>query len=196
MTWQRVILVALAAAFLLTAAWLLRFDMQAIRPGGEGKPVAYVLDRWTGTTYFLHPDGHRELRPDGSHEQRRTQGNWVDLDAEDQKERPSALGGSIRHVAFLFALAFTLSLVIDIAAAFALAKYIKKLWVQIPLAIAVGLGSPIVSNFLLHLAMPNEVTAGEAAVRMIGGLIWHPLIALVALYFFRRQITKHRLTAQ
>lgn len=117
------------------------------------------------------------------------------FDDENQKETSPVLRRSIEHVASLFALAFTLSVVVDIAAAFAIAKYIRKLWVQIPLAIAIGLASPIVFNFLLHLAMPNELTAGEAAVRMMGELIWHPLITLGALYFFRRQITKRHATA-
>lgn len=84
-----------------------------------------------------------------------------------------------------------LSLLLDLSSAFAIVKYIRKLWAQVLLAIVAGIFSPIVANLLLHFVMPEAVPLGEAVVRMLGGLVWHPLITLIALYFFRRRIAKN-----
>ena len=84
-----------------------------------------------------------------------------------------------------------LSLLLDLGSAFVIVKYIRKLWAQVLLAIAAGILSPIVANLLLHFVMPEAVPPGEAAVRMLGGLVWHPLITLIGLYFFRRWIARN-----
>ncbi len=52
-----------AAVVAVLFLWMFRFDMQVVSYSGEsGGAVAYVLDRWTGTTHFLAPSFRRELR--------------------------------------------------------------------------------------------------------------------------------------
>lgn len=59
--WQRAIAVG-CAILLLWCTWMFRYDMQAVSPGGEGRaPMAYVLDRWTGTEHVLYTGGRKPL---------------------------------------------------------------------------------------------------------------------------------------
>ncbi len=47
----------------ITLGWFFRYDFQIVNPGGQGAGAAgYMLNRWTGTVYFVMPSGIRELR--------------------------------------------------------------------------------------------------------------------------------------
>lgn len=48
-------------ALLLIGAILLRYDLNAIAVG-ESVAVAYQLDRWTGTVYYVTPYGRWEVQ--------------------------------------------------------------------------------------------------------------------------------------
>jgi hypothetical protein len=89
-----------------------------------------------------------------------------------------------------------LAILLDLGSAFTIARYVRKLWAQVLLAIAAGIFSPVVANLLLHLVMPEAVPPGEAMIRILGGVIWHPLIALIALYFFRKRIGRTAASAK
>lgn len=53
--------VAVVALFAL--AWLFRYDFQVVSAGGQGVAGAgYLLNRWTGTIYFVAPGFTRELK--------------------------------------------------------------------------------------------------------------------------------------
>lgn len=54
--------VALLAAALVTAAWLWRFEVNAVGRA-DGAPVAYVLDRWTGEVHMIYGASQRRLTP-------------------------------------------------------------------------------------------------------------------------------------
>jgi hypothetical protein len=58
---RRVAVIATALAAVLLV-WLWRYDLHPV-PGYADSPVAYMLDRWTGTVYIVHPKGVRKLPP-------------------------------------------------------------------------------------------------------------------------------------
>ena len=89
-----------------------------------------------------------------------------------------------------------LAILFDIVGAFLVAKYLAKLWVQIIVAIVIGAASSILSHMLMYWLFSGTFTPGETILRIIGGMVWHPLITLVALWLFRRSFTKkHRSVA-
>lgn len=44
---------AVLVAVLLAAAWFFRWEVTSVA-GGEGGGRAYMLNRWTGTVYFMN----------------------------------------------------------------------------------------------------------------------------------------------
>lgn len=82
------------------------------------------------------------------------------------------------------------ALLLDVVAGFLIAKRIKRIWVQIILAIAAGIASSIVANMLMYWVFSGTFTPGETMIRIVGGFIWHPLITLIALWYFRKNLTK------
>lgn len=52
--------VGTVAAVIVVASWLGRYEIVGIG-SGEYSPVAYRLDRWTGTVALILPDFIREL---------------------------------------------------------------------------------------------------------------------------------------
>ena len=41
-----------------------RYDLQIVSSGGQGNAaMGFLLNRWTGTIYFVYPQGTRELQP-------------------------------------------------------------------------------------------------------------------------------------
>ncbi len=83
-----------------------------------------------------------------------------------------------------------LALATDLLAAFLIAKYMRNLWTQIPVAILAGVGSPILANFLAYAITPTVIPAEEAALRAISGILIHPLVVLSGLWYFRRKFTR------
>ena len=81
-----------------------------------------------------------------------------------------------------------LTILLDIAMAYVLAKFLKTLWAQVPLAILSGVVATIVVNAISHFLF--TVPAGQAAANAVVGALWHPIITLVALWFFRRRLRK------
>lgn len=47
---RAMLIVALAVGLIAWGSWLFRYDL---RPVSSKRPAAYLLDRWTGSTYFL-----------------------------------------------------------------------------------------------------------------------------------------------
>lgn len=46
----------------VSIGWFFRYDLQVVIPGGQGAVgAAYMLNRWTGTVYFIAPTFVREL---------------------------------------------------------------------------------------------------------------------------------------
>jgi len=79
-----------------------------------------------------------------------------------------------------------LALFLEIVGAGLVTVYVDRKWLQVVLAVAIGIASPIVSNMLTYLLWPGEFTAGETLVRIVGWMTWHPLIAIAALLILRR----------
>lgn len=82
------------------------------------------------------------------------------------------------------------AILLDVVAGFLMAKHIKRIWVQIILAIAAGVASSIVANMLMYWLFSKTFTPGETMTRIVGGFIWHPLITLIALWYFRKKLAK------
>lgn len=82
-----------------------------------------------------------------------------------------------------------ISIILDMLFAFILVKQLQKLWIQIPLAV---LGGGFVSTFIGFWVkvsisgMENIDVAGT----LIPGFVFNSLCTLIALWYFRRKITK------
>ncbi len=49
----------------IALGWFFRYDFQVVSAGAAGNAgMGYMLNRWTGTVYFLAPTFVRELRQD------------------------------------------------------------------------------------------------------------------------------------
>lgn len=79
-----------------------------------------------------------------------------------------------------------LALILDIVAGHFLAKLIRNTWAQVGIAVLAGLLNSVVANLLIHLFFP-EMRPGEVVLRIVAGFAWHPLITLIALWYFRRK---------
>ena len=79
---------------------------------------------------------------------------------------------------------------LDVVAGYFIAKNIKRNWVQIILAIAAGIASCITANMLMYWLFSGEFTPGETMIRIVGGFVWHPLITLIVLWYFRKKLAK------
>lgn len=81
-----------------------------------------------------------------------------------------------------------IAIIIDVFVAFILAKYLQKLWTQIPLAVLGGIASTIVG------IIAAEIIAGKTNVNVVGaivlGLLLNPLVTLTGLWYFRRKMRK------
>lgn len=82
------------------------------------------------------------------------------------------------------------ALLLDVVAGFFIAKHIKRNWVRIILAIVGGIGSSIVANMLMYWLFSGTFTPGETMIRIVGGFVWHPLITLIAQWYFRKKLAK------
>ena len=80
-----------------------------------------------------------------------------------------------------------LSIILDIAGAYLASKYIRNVWLLMPAAIVVGIASAILANLLIYAVASNVFTPGEIMTKIAVGIVWHPLIALVAALVFRRK---------
>ena len=83
-----------------------------------------------------------------------------------------------------------LSIILDIVGAYLIARNIKRRWLAILAAIGVGIGSSIMAGLLISAMAGDVVAPAEVALTMLVGFFWHPLIVLLALYFFRRSERK------
>jgi hypothetical protein len=84
---------------------------------------------------------------------------------------------------------------LDGAAGFLIAKHIRGHWAQLVLAIAAGATSAIMANLVVYWTSPGVFTPGEIGSRIVVGFFWHPLLTLLALWYFRRQLTGARVEA-
>jgi hypothetical protein len=80
-----------------------------------------------------------------------------------------------------------LVLCLDILAAFLLSKYIRSLWLKIPLAIFAGLASIFIAVCLGALFAPNVYTGEVVVAKLASGSLLHPTVTLVGLCFFRNK---------
>ena len=85
-----------------------------------------------------------------------------------------------------------LALALDALFAYLLVRYVPKLMVQIVLAVVSGVVSAVLANMLMYWLLPGDQTAGEAAARMIVGAIWHPIIVILMIWFFRKTKKKNQ----
>jgi len=82
------------------------------------------------------------------------------------------------------------AIIIDILGAYLITKKFKSLWVIIGLAILVGWFASISANLIIYWLFEAEFTAGEIMIRIIQGMFWHPIFALVSALYFRPKSNK------
>lgn len=87
-----------------------------------------------------------------------------------------------------------LALGIDFVAAYLLTRKLRNIWALVALAIVAGALSTIVANSLMYLIAGSTFTAGEIVVRIAGGIIWHPLITIIAVLVFRKRQAREEST--
>lgn len=83
-----------------------------------------------------------------------------------------------------------LAFIIDVAGAYFIAKHINKIWIQIILVFFVGIASSVTGNLITFLLLQDSMDLGEAFQRMVVGIMWHPLITMVACRYFYRKFQK------
>ncbi|MCX7362896.1 MAG: hypothetical protein NTV97_13705 [Alphaproteobacteria bacterium] len=83
-----------------------------------------------------------------------------------------------------------LAFVFDVAGAYFVAKYFKNVWAMIGVAALAGLLSSIVATALVFAAAvvidSPTFRPGAAIMGGLGGLVWHPIITIVAAFICRR----------
>lgn len=83
-----------------------------------------------------------------------------------------------------------LAFLIDIGGGYLLARYIQRLWLLIPAAIVLGVISSVSANMLMHFISGDMFTPGETVARIMAGVVWHPMVAIVAALWWRRSAQK------
>lgn len=83
-----------------------------------------------------------------------------------------------------------LAFVFDAVGAYYVAKYIRNIWAMIGVAALVGLLSAIIAPALMF-AIGSMIDGGmfrpgEAIMRAIGGVVWHPIITIGVAFVCRR----------
>ena len=88
-----------------------------------------------------------------------------------------------------------LVIILDVLLAFILVKQLQKLWIQIPLAI---LGGGFICNFIGFLGKVSILGMEnvDIAATLIPGLFMNSICTLIALFYFRRKITKGIVTPE
>lgn len=79
-----------------------------------------------------------------------------------------------------------LAILIDGLAAYLVDKFVRRWVFIVPIAIVSGVGSALISSYLLHLYDPSIWTAEVAAERGIVGAFYHPLIVIFFVWLWRR----------
>ena len=80
-----------------------------------------------------------------------------------------------------------LKIIIVIFFAYAVAEYIKKIWLAVPATIIVALASNFVVTLILVKAQGLHSDAfNEAVYAAIAGIVWYPIIAIIAFFIFRK----------
>ena len=83
-----------------------------------------------------------------------------------------------------------LSLILDLVGAYLLVKWLRRLIVIVPLAIVLGIVNSFVANIAMHFLFPESVSENEAVFRAAAGVLWHPLVCLACVWWFRRESKK------
>lgn len=79
-----------------------------------------------------------------------------------------------------------LKIVLDVAFAYIVSRYIKKIIIAVPVTILVALVGNILVTIILIQTQAWPPDFSETAIySMVAGIIWHPIIALVAFFIFR-----------
>lgn len=79
-----------------------------------------------------------------------------------------------------------LAIAIDVAVAFFLAKFLTKIFAQVPLAIIGGIVSTAIGLFASGLILGSTNVDYAAG---LGGFIFNPIITLFGLWYFRRKMS-------
>lgn len=80
-----------------------------------------------------------------------------------------------------------LSFIADIFGAYFIAKKTKKKLLAVFLCAVVGVVSAIVMNLAIYAVASDVITPKEILTKIIGGLVIHPIITIVAWWFWARK---------
>ena len=79
-----------------------------------------------------------------------------------------------------------LAFLIDLGGSYLLTRQFANWAIVIPLAVVLGILSSIVGTVLLDVVLYGMFPATGSAQRMVSGFILHPLVCLVAVFWFGR----------
>lgn len=83
-----------------------------------------------------------------------------------------------------------ISLLIDFGGAYLVAQRVKSIWLALILAVLVGWAATLIGNLLIFFWLADEIAKGELGIRIVQGIVLHPLVAIGATIFFRRKRRK------
>ena len=82
-----------------------------------------------------------------------------------------------------------ISIILDMLFAFILVKQLQKLWIQIPLAVLGGGFVSTLIGFWVKVSI-SGIENVDVAGTLLPGFFFNSLCTLIALWYFRRKITK------
>lgn len=82
-----------------------------------------------------------------------------------------------------------LTLAVDVAIAYLLVNFTKRLLILVPSGLVLGAIVPFAVNLALHLIFPDLISSNEAVLGAAASILWNPLVCLGAMWVYRRQGT-------
>lgn len=81
-----------------------------------------------------------------------------------------------------------LSLIADIIGAYFIAKKIEKKSNAVLLCVVLGVSSAIIMNLAIYAVASDVFTPKEIITKIIGGIVIHPIITLIAWWLWARNM--------
>ena len=83
-----------------------------------------------------------------------------------------------------------IAIAIDLLGGYCSAKFIRNIWFSLLCAFFVGVVAAVLGGLLVYALASDVFTVGEIGARIIAGIIWHPIVAIITTLVFRRWTQK------
>ncbi len=87
-----------------------------------------------------------------------------------------------------------ISLFIDAFGSYLLIQKTSRWLYLAPLAVLLGIIASFSTNMGMHVIAPEMISATEASVRSVFGSVWHSLVCVIFMWWFRRKKLQNQST--